>query len=249
MPTTPSIAVTAVAGVPRILRATAVKLGAIAVVAAALAVPAKAESITATSAFTVDFTSSPALGVTASATADFSHFVFGTDSVTFQMDVTNTTSGTYTGDLRFTSLGWDTSPASSAATDNGSVFAATTNTNLESSTVSVCLYGGSNCNGGGNGGLEDPTHTGTHGDPTTTGNFSVTVDFGSTAVPPLDFSDFIGKFQTASYSSFSETGSVVCTAGCGTTRQDTPEPASMLLLGSALTGLGVARWRQRQRRG
>lgn len=200
-----------------------------------LAVPeiASATPITTGSNFTVNW-STAISGMTGAATASFSNFSFSSNQVQFTLDVTNTSTGTSAGnDIRFTAFGWTTNPATSAATDDSSVYASLVNTNLSSVNVSVCLYSGPNCNGGSNGGLEDPNNTGLHGDPTTTGNFQVTLTFIS-AVPPLDFSNFYGKFQTA-VGSYEVDGSVVLV----------PEPASVLLFASGLLGLGLVLRRSR----
>lgn len=206
--------------------------------------PANATAITAASDITVTW-SLPYSGAgapTAAATAEMKNFDFSGNSVTFQMDVTNTSTGTAADanpDVRFTSFGWTTSPVSTGVSDSTNVYVSEIGGRIPSQgSVSVCFYAGPKCQGGSNGGLEDPNNTGRHGDPTTTGWFNVTLNFG-TGVPPLEFSDFYGKFQAGgSYGSIEGAGTV-------TPVSPVPEPASMALLASGLLALGTLKLRRR----
>ena len=77
-------------------------------------------------------------------------------------------------------------PVATSASDNSVTYNSTTNTNLSSSQVDVCIYRGSHCNGGGKGGLAIGGTT----------SFLETLTFGTT-VPSLSFSGFYGKLQTS----------------------------------------------------
>jgi hypothetical protein len=208
---------------------------------------AHATAITTSSDFLVNFSGtggSPSL--TGTATAELGDFTFGMNSVSFEMIVTNTSTTPI--DARFTALGWVTAPAATSSTDTTNVYSTTTNVGLGPDNLSVCFYSGMNCNGGSNGGLEDPANDGLHGDPTTTGVFGVTINFAS-AVPPLDFSQFDGKFQTANGSFFAAGTVSACTPSTcviNPLQPGVPEPSSLSILGGAM--LAVSLWWQRRRR-
>jgi hypothetical protein len=206
---------------------------------------ANATAITAASDILVSFSGSGGSPSTlGTAKAELGNFVFSGKTVTFDMDVTNTSVTPV--DARLTALGWVTAPPTTAITDTTNVYASTTNVSLGPNSLSVCFYSGPNCNGGSNGGLENPANNGLHGDPTTTGIFSVTVTF-SGFVPPLDFSGFLGKFQTAN-GSFDVTGTATdCVTGCviNPVIVAAPEPASIALLGLGLLGTAAVARRKR----
>ena len=209
-----------------------------------LAGGAQATPITNASDFTISWDLAIAGHPDVMATAQFSNFSFiASNKVQFTLDVTNTTanggSGAYSND-RFTSFGWDTSPLATAVTDTTAVYASTTNVSLGPDHVSVCFYSGPNCNGGGNGGVES-SDLATISNPSTTGSLTVTLTFGTSSVPPLDFSNFDGKFQT---SAGSVEGYGTCTSGCDPA--PVPEPMSLTLLGSSLLGLGFILHRSRR---
>ena len=197
--------------------------------------PAHATAITQGASFTEYWDIAVSGHPDLTATAAFANFNFVSPTqVQFTLDVTNTTNntgvGAFTSD-RFTSFGWDTNPATATGTDASTVFATLTNTTLSGVTVNVCLYGGTNCNGGANGGLQS-ADLATASNPSTTGDFLVTLTFG-TVVPSLDFSNFYGKFQTnvTSYEAYAT----------NTPPTSVPEPTAIALFGASLVGLGLAR--------
>jgi hypothetical protein len=205
----------------------------------AFAVPANAVPITPGASFTESWDIAVSGHPDVAATAAFSNFTFlSGNKVEFTLDVTNTTSNSGSGsysDARLTSLGWDTSPVATAVADSTSVFASLTNASITSDHVDVCFFSGPNCSGGGNGGLESANLAGLHGDPSTTGDFLVTLTFGAN-VPPLDFSNFFGKFQTSA-------GSFEGSATSGSPNP-VPEPETWVLFGAGLIGLAMLRRRR-----
>lgn len=196
----------------------------------ALSGAAQAVPIVANSNFTVDF-ALPGIGgrPPVTATLNFSGFVFNANQMTFNLSVANTTSPSgnpaYV-NARFTAFGFDTAPNATAASYTGSIYNTSIQTTLAGTSVDVCVYGGPNCNGGGNGGLDIGQTTA----------FSSTYTFGQT-LTSNDFTGFFAKFQT-------NAGSI---EGAGTVRTTVPEPLSLGLLGIGLAGVGLVRLRARHR--
>jgi hypothetical protein len=180
---------------------------------------------------------------TLSAQATFSNFAFSNNGQTFTMDVLieNTTpqgslSASDWQSVRVTSFGFNTLPDATGISETGaSVF---TGTALEKNfpsfqNVDICSYAGSNCSGGGNGGLF-PTGSGKTpnsdsfqliltGLPTGT----TSIDLGTDVAGASELFDI--KYQTG-FGSFEFQGSP---------NTSVPEPMSLALFGTALAGLGM----------
>lgn len=89
---------------------------------------------------------------------------------------------------RLVSVGWKTDAAATGGSETSSTFALDVSSpNFPShSQVNTCLYAGSNCAGGGSGGLN----------PLTQESFTVTLTGNWGLTPAADFSLFAAKFQT-----------------------------------------------------
>lgn len=172
-----------------------------------------------------------------------SNFAFSGGGTTFtmQLAISNNTNAVLFPSGRLTAFGFNTLPDGAGVSDTSAIF----NTFLESNfpsfmTVDVCASTGPTCAGGGGGDLA----------PGATNTFTLTlnglsagtssIDLGAETIGAPENFDF--KWQTGIGSFESQ-----CTFGgsCGTV-VDAPEPASLALLGTAITGLGVFWWRRRR---
>jgi hypothetical protein len=206
----------------------------------ALATEAKAALVTVDGVgdtFTVVFdgnsNNTPIPGLTGS--ASFEVTAFSSNSVTLEIDLTNTTGGGLTS--RITSLGFDTTPNISTATSSGifnyAVLPGAYPNNFGS--IEACFNdkNDNSCQGGGGGGVDNPN----------TGTFTVVLNFLS-SITELGFDKFGVRYQSINGNGLRDASGT----GLGTVQTtpppSVPEPTSMVLLG---TGLIAGAWRAKRR--
>jgi mono/diheme cytochrome c family protein len=199
--------------------------------------------VTTNTAFTVTWLNTATNpDVSAQATFTISNWSANSDSFDLVIsNVKNTTATTPVLNARLTSFGFGLSPdlTSFANPVNGSTYSwAFTNINFPAfQAVDACAYAGPNCAGGGNAGLnQGETQAGTMS-ITLMGNFANGVTFDPLAA----------KFQTNDGSfELDGTPGPVCEDCVVNPNAVTPEPASMLLLGSGGIAAALARRRRRK---
>jgi hypothetical protein len=171
-----------------------------------------------------------------STTAAFDVTVFNATRLTLGVTITNTTNTSNQSSIHSFGIGVNPNATSVSLSNPGNVVF--TNAEVQSGQqnypggfkqIDVCVYSPNNCSGGAfNGGL-------------LSGNmdaFTLTI-FGNFSGGSVTLAPFPIKFQTSG-PSLEFAGTTGATAAV-------PEPGTLILLGSGLTGLGLKRWRQRSK--